>query len=108
MRVLSNEKRKIFFFCHFCVFINLRHELDENYIVHYQPVTRQTDFHKKNPLDLIHSFLLIIRSYYEKQAKEKLKELRQVAKNKTFSGEYESDLDYDEEVNYFLVFCCST
>ena len=74
----------------------------EIYIVHYPHLL--PDFHKKNPLDLIHSFLLIVRSYYEKQAKEKLKELRQVAKNKTFSGEYESDLDYDEEVNYFLVF----
>jgi len=38
-----------------------------------------------------------LRSYYEKQAKEKLKELRQVAKNKYVSGEYESDLDYNEE-----------
>ncbi len=44
-----------------------------------------------------------IRSYYEKQAKEKLKELRQVAKNKYVSGEYESDLDYNEEVDYYLV-----
>ena len=46
---------------------------------------------------------IYIRSYYEKQAKEKLKELRQVAKNKYVSGEYESDLDYNEEVDYYLV-----
>ena len=76
----------------------------ENYIVYTNLLPDKLTSTKKNPLDLIHSFLLIIRSYYEKQAKEKLKELRQVAKNKTFSGEYESDLDYDEEVNYFLVF----